>query len=100
MEFKIRAIKTEKQYRLYLNRVNRLMDSDPDPRSARGELLQTLVILIEDYESNLGYDFPVPNNPLLVIENRMEELGLKQKDLIPAMGDKSTVSRVLRGKEI
>lgn len=98
MEVNIRAIKTKKQYREYLDEVNHLMNLDPDPESQEGELLETLVILIEEYESRLGLDLPGVNDPIFIIKKRMEDLDLKQKDLIQAMGDKSVVSRVLKGE--
>ena len=87
MEIKIRAIRTKDQYKEYLNKVNQLMDPDPEPDTPEGELLETLTILIDEYESRLGYNLPLPNDPLLVVKRRMEDLDLKQKDLIPAIGD-------------
>lgn len=98
MEFKIRAIRTKDQYQEYLWKVNQLMDLDPEPESSEGILLETLAILIDEYESRLGYDIPLSNDPLLVVKRRMEDLDLKQKDLIPAIGDKSVVSRILKGE--
>ena len=94
----IRAIKTKKQYRTYLDEVDHLMNLDPHPDSPEGTLLETLVILIEEYESRLGLDFPDVNDPIFIIKKRMEHLNLKQKDLVPVIGDKTVVSRVLKGE--
>ena len=98
MEIKIRVIKTKEQYQEYLSKVDHLMEMDPEPDSLAGELLETLAILIEDYESRLGFDIPTVNDPIIIIKKRMDALGLKQKDLIPAIGDKSVVSRILKGE--
>jgi HTH-type transcriptional regulator / antitoxin HigA len=93
----ISAIRSEVQYKRYLVEVDKLMDNDPVLSSEDGKLLDTLVILIEAYERKKGWELPSPENPLEVIKTRMEDLGLKQTDLIEAMGDKSVVSKILSG---
>jgi HTH-type transcriptional regulator / antitoxin HigA len=94
----IRAIRNEKRYTEYLSIVDELMDIDPEPESQEGELLETLSILIEDYEKKKGYDLPDTLDPVEVIKIRMKELDLQQNDLVPVMGDKATVSRILHKK--
>jgi HTH-type transcriptional regulator/antitoxin HigA len=37
-------------------------------------------------------------DPIEAIKIRMEDLGLEPKDLVPAIGDKGTVSKVLNRK--
>lgn len=93
----IRAIRTAKQYKEYLEDIDKLMDNDPSPNSNEGQLLETLVILVEDYERKKGWEIPVPENPIDVIKIRMDDLGLKQSDLSEAVGDKTVVSRILNG---
>lgn len=93
----IRAIRSEKQYNQYLHEINELMDIDPGKNSAEGQLLETLVILVEDYEKKRGWDIPVPDSPVDVIKARMEDLGLKQSDLASVVGDKTVISRILNG---
>jgi HTH-type transcriptional regulator / antitoxin HigA len=93
----ISAIRSEAQYKRYLVEVDKLMDNDPVLNSEDGKLLDTLVILIEAYERKKGWELPSPENPVEVIKTRMEDLGLKQTDLIEAMGDKSVVSKILSG---
>lgn len=97
MTEEIRAIRTKKQYQEYLKRIDLLMDTDPSPSSPEGQLLETLAILVEDYEENQGWDIPAPDNPVEIIKIRMDNLGLKQSDLVSAMGDKTVVSRILNG---
>jgi len=93
----IRAIKSKKQYDQYLRIIDQLMDTDPSQSSKEGQLLETLAILVEDYESNQGWNIPMPESPVDVIKSRMMELGLKQTDLAKAIGDKTVVSRILSG---
>lgn len=93
----IRAIRSAKQYTAYLTEIDRLMDKDPSPSSEDGKLLETLAILVEEYERKKGWEIPMPDNPIEVIKTRMEDLDLKQTDLAEAVGDKTVVSRILNG---
>jgi HTH-type transcriptional regulator / antitoxin HigA len=93
----IRAIRSRKQYLEYLEKINSLMDNDPSTNSTEGELLETLAILAEDYERKKGWEIPAPENPVELIKLRMENLGLKQADLANAVGDKTVISRILKG---
>lgn len=93
----MRVIRNAKQYKEYLEDIDKLMDNDPSPNSSEGQLLETLVILVEDYERKKGWEIPVPENPVDVIKIRMDDLGLKQSDLAEAIGDKTVVSRILNG---
>ena len=91
----VRAIRSQKQYKEFLTKVNELMEDDPVATSQNGKLLETLVILIEEYERRQGWEIPLPSDPVLVIQKRIDDLGLKQSDLIKAIGDKTVVSRIL-----
>lgn len=93
----IRVIRSKKQYQEYLDRIDALMDIDPSPNSDDGQLLETLVILVEDYEEKQGWNIPTPHDPVAIIKIRMENLGLRQADLVSAVGDKTVVSRILNG---
>ncbi len=92
----IRVIKTETQYRDYLDEVERLASLDPMPSSKEGERLELLATLVEHYE---GERFASPLvSPIDAILFRIEEGGLQQKHLIPYLGSKSRVSEILAGK--
>lgn len=95
--FEVRVIRSRKQYNDYLQIVDSLMNSDPSSNSDEGQLLETITILIEAYERSQGWEIPLVNDPVKVIKMRMEDLGLKQSDLVEAIGDKTTVSRILNG---
>ena len=94
----IRAIKSEKQYNEYLKVIDELMDLDPEKDSDAGELLETLAILVEDYEKKQNFELPNTLTPVEVIKIRMADLGLQQKDLVAAIGDKATVSKIMNHK--
>jgi len=92
----IRIIKTKRQYRLYLEEVQRLVPLDPDPRSAEGARLELLAKLVEDYEKE-RFKFRKPD-PVEAILFRMEERGLRQTDIAEIVGGKNRASEVLSRK--
>lgn len=91
-----RIIKTEEQYRRYLGEVERLAAQDPDPDSGDGGRLELLAKLVEDYEK-ARFKFRKPG-PVEAILFRMEEQGLRQKDIAEILGGKNRASEVLSGK--
>lgn len=91
-----RVIKNHDEYEAYMEEASRLLEIDPELGSREGDRLELLALLIEDYEKN---NYPIENtDPVSAILFRMQEQGLKQKDLIPYLGSKSRVSEVLSGK--
>lgn len=90
----IRPIKTEQDYEYTLNRIYELMESEPN--TPEFDELDILTTLVEAYEE-IHYKIEAPD-PISAILFRMEQEGLKQKDLIPILGDKSVVSKVLKGQ--
>ena len=91
-----RIIKTEQQHREALAEVVRLTAADPAMGSPEGDRLELLAKLVEDYEKQKFF-FARPDPPS-AIRFRMEEQGLRQKDLAPILGGKNRVSEVLSGK--
>ncbi|MFQ5787361.1 MAG: hypothetical protein ACE5H1_05215, partial [Thermodesulfobacteriota bacterium] len=94
MELKI--IKTEEEYKKLLAEVERLIVLDPKQGTPEGDRLELLAMLVENYEK-VHFSFNLPS-PIDAINFRMEEQGLKQKDLVSYIGSKSKVSEVLSGK--
>ncbi len=93
---KPKLIRTESDYEAALGRVAALMEAEPEPGSARGEELELLSVLVERYEDeHFPMDLP---DPVAAIRFRMEQQGLKSKDLIPYFGSASKVSEVLAGR--
>jgi HTH-type transcriptional regulator/antitoxin HigA len=91
-----RIIKTDADYRRAKEEAERLIALDPNPSTDEAERLNLLSLLIETYESE-RFRIERPN-PFEAIKFRMEEQGLRQRDLIPFIGSKSKVSEVLAGK--
>ena len=87
-------IKTEAQYESTLDRLNEIFDSNP--KTPEGQEAELLALLIENYEDE-KYPINAPD-PIIAVKIRMEELDLKQKDLIGIVGSKGIVSEVLNKK--
>lgn len=94
--YDIKIIETEVEYDAVLKRIDQLLDIDPEPESQEGQELQLLLVLVEKYEDE-HYFIDMPD-PIEAIKVRMDDLGMKAKDLIPYIGDKGTVSKVLNRK--
>jgi len=91
----IKLIKTEEDYRSALSRLEIIFDAPIDTED--GNEAEILSMLIENYE-NKYYQIEAPD-PIEAIKIRMEEMNLKQKDLIGIIGGKSAVSEVLNKKK-
>jgi len=90
----IKPIKTESDYRSALERLTLIFDAAPN--TTEGDEAEVLGILIDEYEKQ---HYPIdPPDPIEAIRIRMEEMELKQVDLIPVIGGKSRVSEVLNRK--
>jgi len=92
--FKMKLITTEKEYDKALDRLNVIFDANP--KSKEGQEADVLALLIEEYEEE-HYSIDSPD-PITAIRIRMEELELKQKDLVGIIGSKGIVSDVLNRK--
>jgi len=92
----MKVIKTEAEHRDALERIERLMDRDPDKGTPGADELEVVTLLVEDYESK---NFPTSlPDPIEAIKFRMGQQNLAQRDLIPFIGSRSRVSEVLSGK--
>ena len=93
---RIKPIHNEKDYDNALDRVDVLMDSNPALGTDQSDELEVLALLIEKYEEK-AWAISEPD-PIEAIKIRMEQMNLKQKDLVPYIGNKSKVSEVLNRK--
>jgi HTH-type transcriptional regulator/antitoxin HigA len=91
---KLKAIKTKKDYKEALARLESIFDASPG--TAQGDEAEVLVILIDAYEQE-HYPIEAPD-PVEAILFRMEQQGLRQSDIAPYMGGKTRVSEVLNRK--
>lgn len=91
-----KVIRTESQYDDALEKVYVLMQEHPAVDSPTGDELDLLVTLIEAYEA---VHYPMTaSDPVAYLKQRMVQMGLKQHDLVPYIGDKTQVSKVLNHK--
>jgi len=95
---KIKVLKTEQEYNEACNRMYEIIHSTENdilPESLEGEELELLSLLVEDYERKMNYKLSLPD-AIETIKYRMTERNMKQKDLIPILGSKGTVSKILK----
>ena len=90
----IKPIKTESDYRLTLQMLDNLFDA-PIGTSESDEA-DLLALMIDEYEKE-HYPIEAPD-PIEAIKIRMEEMQLKQIDLVNEIGGKSRVSEILNKK--
>ena len=94
---KLKVIKTKKEYQDYINWVDELFDKKVAFNSPDGEKLQVGLLLIKQYE-DAHYPIPYPD-PIDAIKAKMEERGLKNKDLVGIIGSKGYVSALLNKRK-
>jgi HTH-type transcriptional regulator/antitoxin HigA len=89
----LQAIKTDRQHKAALKRIDRLMDA-ASGTSAAAEL-EVLAILVEKYERE-KYRI-APPSPLEAIQFRMEQMGYTQSDLARLLNSRSRASEIMSG---
>jgi len=90
----IGPIKTETDYKKALKRLEVIFDAvTGTPASDEADVL---ALIIDDYETR-HYPIEAPD-PIEAIKIRMEEMSLKQIDLVDEIGGKSRVSEILNRK--
>ena len=90
----IQLLKSESDYRNGLKRLEVLFDAATGtPESDEADVL---ALLIDEYEKK-HYRIEAPD-PIEAIKIRMEEMHLKQIDLVPEIGGANRVSEVLNRK--
>jgi len=90
----IKLIKTEEDYRIALSRLEVVFDAPIG--TLESDEADVLALLVDEYEKQ-HYSIEAPD-PIEAIKIRMEEMQLKQADLIPEIGGKSRVSEILNKK--
>lgn len=90
----VKPIKNEQDYQESLSIIDSLMNAKPNTKEM--DKLEVLTTLVESYEEQ-HYKIDAPD-PIEAIKFRMEQDGLKQKDLVSIVGSKSRVSEILNRK--
>lgn len=89
-----KVIKTEPSYQKAIKRTIAIFQVKEGTPEA--EELALLLLLVKDYEDK---HIHLPEvNPIEVIKLKMEERGMKAKDLEPIIGSKGHVSSILSGR--
>lgn len=90
----IKPIKTETDYNMALKRLEIIFNSEIG--TAESDEADVLGLMIDEYEKK---HFPIEApDPIEAIKIRMEEMHLKQNDLINELGGKNRVSEILNRK--
>jgi HTH-type transcriptional regulator/antitoxin HigA len=88
------VLKTTAEYKKAMKRTMEIFDAAPG--SADEKELDLLLVLVKDYEDR---HYVLPDlDPIEVIKLKMEENGIKSKDLEPLIGSRGHVSSVLSGR--
>jgi HTH-type transcriptional regulator/antitoxin HigA len=90
----IRPIKTETDYTQALKRLEAIFSAEIG--TTESDEADVLGLLIDEYEKK-HYPIEAPD-PIEAIKIRMEEMQLKQTDLVDELGSKSRVSEILNRK--
>lgn len=91
----LKVLRTAEDHALAMERMLTLMKKNPALGSPESEEMEILGLLIEKYEDE---HYPiVPPDPIEAIKFRMDQQGLRKKDLIPYIGSASKVTEVLNG---
>jgi HTH-type transcriptional regulator/antitoxin HigA len=89
-----KVLKTEEDYNAASMRLIEIFHAEPN--TPEGDELDLLLVLVKDYDEK-QYQLP-ELDALEVIKYKMQEMGLKAKDLEPIIGSKGHVSAILSGK--
>jgi HTH-type transcriptional regulator/antitoxin HigA len=92
----LKPIRNEEEYDKALEEVDRLMELNPPLGSKESDELEVLVLLIEKYEEK-HWAISEPD-PIEAIKIRMQQMNLKQNDLVTYIGNSSKVSELLNRK--
>ncbi|MCZ2472472.1 MULTISPECIES: helix-turn-helix domain-containing protein [Aquirufa] len=89
-----KVLKTEEDYNKASMRLMEIFHAEPN--TPEGDELDLLIVLVKDFDEK-QYELP-ELDALEVIKYKMQEMGMKAKDLEPIIGSKGHVSAILSGK--
>lgn len=97
---RFKLLENNAEYKQALEYVKYLIDEGSAlPGTEEENTLEVLSVLIEKYEEERGYKLEnTKSDPIDWLNYFLEENGLQQKDLIPALGPASRVSEILNKK--
>lgn len=89
-----KVLKTEEDYNKASIRMMEIFHAEPN--TPESDELDLLIVLVKNYDEK-QYQLP-ELDALEVIRYKMQEMGIKAKDLEPIIGSKGHVSAILSGK--
>lgn len=89
-----KVLKTETEYQKAIKRTMEIFHVEEGTPEA--DELSLLLVLVKDYEDK--YISLPAVNPIEAIKLKMEERGMKDKDLEPIIGSKGHISSILSGR--
>ena len=92
----IKPVRNNRDYKAALREIADLMESDPALGTPEGNRLDILSTLVASYEQK-SFPMDLPD-PVEAIKFRMDQQGLKPKDLEPMIGQRNRVYEVLNRK--
>jgi HTH-type transcriptional regulator / antitoxin HigA len=92
----IRPLHSEADYDAALSDIEQYFEAEPQPGTPEADRFDLLALVIADYESkHWSID---PPDPVEAIKHRMEQAGLRQRDLAALLGSRSRASEILSRK--
>lgn len=92
----LKPIRSETEYKAALAEASIYVDNEPELGSKKADRFEILLMLIEAYETK-HFQIDAPD-PIEAIKFRMEQSGLKPKDLQPMIGGLNRVYEILNRK--
>lgn len=90
----LRVIKTEKEYKLALEKAYLLMQEEIELNTKQADELDLLTLLIEHYEQS---NYPIlPPSPIEAIKFRLEQLGKTPSELSKILGARPPIRNFKR----
>ena len=92
-----KPISNHEEHVKMLDWIDEQLESGVQKGTPNGDLLEVALILVKDYEDK-NYPIPTPD-PIEAIKLKMQELGLKNKDLVGKIGSKGYISSILNKRK-
>lgn len=96
MNYKIKPIRTEEDYKAALKVLEPLFDNEPEIGTQEGDFMDVMITLVSKYEDD-NFKIDPPPTPIEAIKFRMAERGLQASDLAKVIGTRSRVYEILNG---
>ena len=92
-----KPISNHEEHLKMLDWIDEQIETGVQKGTPNGDLLEVALILVKDYEDK-NYPIPTPD-PIEAIKLKMQELGLKNKDLVGKIGSKVYISSILNKRK-